>query len=267
MNIIIAGYGAVGKAVEAALANHPHVTTYIDDPYLETFGRSFNRIPDEYPYESVDGVIVCVATPMDKHGACDTSNVQDVFDKYGLDTRYLIKSAVDPLFLHHAAPTNTTVSPEFLRGTTGADPTKDFINQEFAIYGGGEMRWWHELFKPVLPKLDTVKFVSMEQAAFAKYVENTFLATKVTFFNQMYMLYQELGFEDFDVMVDAICSEPRLGHSHTQVPGPDGKFGYGGHCFPKDMSAMIELGNWVNADVSFLQSVKEFNEDIRDEDA
>jgi len=267
MNIVIAGYGAVGKAVEAALANHPHVDTYIDDPYLDiSYGEIRRVMPEEY-HHTIDGVVVCVATPMAEDGSCYTKNVQDVFGKYGEDQRYLIKSAVDPIFLHHEAPYGmTTVSPEFLRGTTGADPTKDFLEQEFAIYGGGQARWWHELFKPVLPKLETVKFVSMDQAAFAKYVENTFLATKVAFFNQMWEIYEACGFEDFDVMVDAIASEPRVGHSHTQVPGPDGKFGYGGHCFPKDMSALISVSEYANMEPELLKAVRDYNEKIRGED-
>ena len=54
----------------------------------------------------------------------------------------------------------------------------------------------------------------------------------------MYRIYQDIGFEGFDQMVDAITIDPRIGRSHTQVPGPDGKFGYGGHCLPKDMAAL-----------------------------
>lgn len=250
LTIVVAGYGPVGQAVYRALEKHPHVRPVIDDPYKE-FHVEHNT--------EADGVVVCVATPEAQHGECDTSNVQAVFDKYGLHTRYLIKSAVDPLWLVDCAPKYTTVSPEFLRGTTGANPTNDFLNQEFALYGGGEMRWWHELFKPVLPKLETVRFCSLEQAAFAKYLENTFLATKVTFFNEMYELYTEFGFKDFDVMVEAICNDKRIGHSHTQVPGPDGLFGWGGHCFPKDMAALRYCAQLINTPTPFLDAVSEIN--------
>lgn len=259
MNIVIAGYGVVGRAVEEALWNHPDVSVFIDDPRL---GR---EITDEMANViNPVGVVVCVATPMRDDGTCEVDNVRAVFDKYGDAQRYLVKSAVDPIFLRWYGAQNVTVSPEFLRGTTGANPIEDFINQKFAIYGGGEMRWWDELFKPVLPKLETVKYVSMEQAAFAKYLENTFLATKVTFFNQMYHIYEAMGFKDFDVMVDAITAEPRIGRSHTQVPGPDGKLGYGGHCLPKDMSAIIESGRYCGANIEFLESVRAFNDKYRD---
>jgi UDPglucose 6-dehydrogenase len=262
MNVVIAGYGVVGRAVEAALQNRPDVNVYIDDPQL-----GWEITEDMVGVLVPVAVVVCVATPMRDDGTCEVDNVRAVFDKYGNHQRYLVKSAVDPMFLQYCDAENVTVSPEFLRGSTGTNPIKDFINQEFAMYGGGEMRWWHELFKPVLPKLEKVSFTSMEQAAFAKYVENTFLATKVTFFNQMYHIYNAMGFEDFDVMVDAICNDPRIGHSHTQVPGPDGKLGYGGHCLPKDMSAIIESGRYCGADIEFLESVRAFNDKYRDHDA
>jgi len=259
MKIVIAGYGPVGVAVEAALANHPNVTVDVDDRWKG------QHIQEEFIEESV-GVVVCVATPMDKDGSCNTDSVQNVFEKYGPDKKYLIKSAIDPMWISQYAPRATTVSPEFLRGTTGADPTQDFIEQTYAVYGGGEMRWWHELFKPVLPRLETVRFCSLEQAAFAKYVENTFLATKVTFFNEMYHIYNEMGFKDFDVMVDAICIDPRIGLSHTQIPGPDGKFGYGGHCLPKDVAALRSVAHRNCAETPLLDAVVKTNDLYRNED-
>lgn len=258
IRIVVAGYGPVGIAVEQALLQHPHVEVHVDDPMK---GKHF----DEYHegWDNIDGVVICVATPESETGMCETKHVQEVFDKYGSDQKYLIKSAIDPLWISTCAPDNTTVSPEFLRGTTGANPTQDFLNQEFAIYGGGEQRWWHELFKPVLPKLETVRFVSMEQAAFAKYVENTFLATKVTFFNEMYRLYDQMEFEGFDIMVEAISIDPRIGLSHTQVPGPDGKFGYGGHCFPKDVAALRHAATRCRAETPVLDAVSKANDKYR----
>lgn len=262
-NIVVAGYGPVGEAVYHTLYSHNGVETFVDDPhknYDESAGLRGKKI---------DGVVVCVATPMNNNGFCTMDNVYDVIGKYGQDQRYLIKSAVDPVkiaTIEKQNNLNITVSPEFLRGTTGADPIQDFKHQTYAIYGGGSMRWWHELFKPVLPDLETVRFCSLEQAAFAKYVENSFLATKVTFFNQMYEIYQSFGFKDFDVMVEAISVDPRIGISHTQVPGPDDKYGYGGHCLPKDISAIKCRGEKYGANVDFLKAVQKYNTYMRGDD-
>jgi UDPglucose 6-dehydrogenase len=250
VNIIIAGYGAVGKAMERALSYNPKVTTYIDDPLLNRF------VDDDL---IVHGVIVAVATPMDQTGACYTDNVYNVYEKYGEDVKYLVKSTIDPLWLRNNSPANTTFSPELLRGSTGVDPSQEFLDSEIAIYGGSNCRFWHELFAPVLPKLKEVRYLTLEQAAFAKYVINTFLATKVTFFNEMYRIYTDLGFDGFDAMIEAACNDRRIGHSHTQVPGPDGFFGFGGHCFPKDISALTELARSKAIDPRLLKSVIDAN--------
>ena len=234
MKIVIAGYGPVGEATYAALSGRMEVL--VDDPYKDyTITNT----------DGVDGVVVCVATPQREDGSCETQNVKDVLRKYGA-TKYLIKSAIDPVWLaehHDEFGGSVTVSPEFLRGShQWGSPTEEFLNQEFAIYGGPDARWWDEMFAPAMKNLKEVKYCSRDQAAFAKYVENCFLATKVTFFNEMYDIFNRCGFEGFDQMVDAITVDPRINRSHTQVPGPDGKRGWGGHCFPKDTAAMEFFG-------------------------
>lgn len=250
MKIVIAGYGPVGKACEEALRRRMDVI--IDDPYLD-------EAYTVHDTKDVDGVVVCVATPQNEDGSCHTQNVTDVLRKYGA-TKFLIKSAVDPVYLskaHDSFGGSVTVSPEFLRGShQWGNPTDEFLNQEFAIYGGPDARWWDELFAPSLPRLTQVKYCSRDQAAFGKYVENCFLATKVTFFNEMYEVYNRLGFEGFDQMVDAITIDPRINRSHTQVPGPDNRMGWGGHCFPKDTAAMEYFGGGT----PLLSKVREVND-------
>ena len=258
MNIVIAGYGFVGQAVHEALDRHSKVQLYIDDPAKD--------LDEADGLNQVDAVVVCVATPPNEDGSCDINNVIDVFEKYGGGSvKYLIKSAVDPVFLKafdQAGDYNITYSPEFLRGSHAhGKPTDEFLNQTFAIYGGDDCRWWDELFKAVLPNLEEVRYLTLEQAAFSKYLENTFLATKVTFFNEMYQIYNLLGFQGFDAMVEAITLDKRIGKSHTQVPGPDGKFGFGGHCLPKDLDALRSL---VNADrTPLLDTIVDINHEIR----
>ena len=251
MKIAIAGYGPVGVATYAALDGRMDV--FVDDPYKD-------RVHTD---TEVDGVVVCVATPQNPDGSCGTQNVRDVLRKYG-KTKFLIKSAIDPVWLsehHDEFGGSVTVSPEFLRGShQWGSPTEEFLNQEFAIYGGPDARWWDEMFAPAMKKLKEVKYCSRDQAAFAKYVENCFLATKVTFFNEMYDIFTRCGFEGFDQMVDAITVDPRINRSHTQVPGPDGKRGWGGHCFPKDTAAMEYFG----VDTPLLSQVIEVNQRHRD---
>ena len=258
MRIVIAGYGPVGQAIKEALSDR-NMQVFVDDPV-----KGYASTPADM--NDIDGVVICVATPQLLNGACDPQNVKDVLSKYG-DTKFLIKSAIDPVWLrehHNLFGGSVTVSPEFLRGSNAfGNPTDEFLNQTYAIYGGPDARWWDELFRPSLPKLTDVKYCSRDQAAFGKYVENCFLATKVTFFNEMYEIYSQLGFEGFDQMVDAITVDPRIGRSHTQVPGPDGRMGWGGHCFPKDTSAMEYFGK----DTPLLSQVIEVNERHRNEES
>lgn len=263
MKIVIAGYGFVGQAVEKALNRHPSVRTFIDDP-----AKGFDA--KEYALKNAmesnwDGVVVCVATPQDEDGSCYTKNVQDVFEKYGV-TKYLIKSAVDPKFLSDWVNTydgSYTYSPEFLRGSNvNADPTQEFLSQKFTIYGGDDCRWWDEIFRTVLP-VEQVRYLTIQQASFAKYIENTFFATKVTFFNEMEWLYSNIFGEGFDAMVEAITLDPRIGRSHTQVPGPDGKYGFGGHCLPKDLSALRHLGKTSGYRTPLLDTVSDLNTETR----
>lgn len=260
MKIVIAGYGAVGKAIEYTLAPSDKLDVYIDDP-----AQGYNYYRDEN-IDPPDCVIVCVATPEDKDGSCYTQNVEDVFEKYG-NTKYLIKSAVDPVWLDWESSVRNgsfTYSPEFLGSSNmNRDTNMEFLNQEFAIYGGDDPRFWDELFKPFLPCLETVKYCSLQQAAFAKYVENTFLATKVAFFNEMRCIFEDIGFEGFDQMVDAVTIDPRIGRSHTQVPGPDGMYGFGGHCLPKDINAMRNLYTIDQMDATKMYA--EFGDDYEAE--
>tara|TARA_R110002126_G_scaffold93949_2_gene222300 strand:+ start:12668 stop:13456 length:789 start_codon:yes stop_codon:yes gene_type:complete len=260
MKIVVAGYGAVGVAIERCLRD-TEADVYIDDPAK---GHYYLLTAEDVQHLPVDGVIVCVATPMREDGSCNTDHVQEVFEKYG-DVKYLIKSAVDPVWLDWEAGVRDgsyTYSPEFLGGSnTNRNPTEEFANQTFAIYGGHDCRFWDELLRPVLPELKEVKYCSIQQASFAKYVENAFLATKVAFFNEMYNIYHDIGFEGFDQMVDAISLDPRIGRSHTQVPGPDGKFGYGGHCLPKDIAAL----RYIAVGSPLLDAIVDCNEEYRNE--
>ena len=253
MKLVIAGYGPVGQAVYNALVQRKGLDIYIDDPDK---GYNYNSLGDMEP---VDAVVVCVSTPPESSGQCDTSNVEAVIRKYS-GAKFLIKSAVDPLWLRSVNEESLTCSPEFLGGSNiHRDTNEEFINQTFAIYGGDDCRFWDEIFKPVLHSLKDVRYVSLEQAAFSKYVENCFLATKVTFFNEMYQIFEKSGFSGFDAMVDAITLDPRIGKSHTQVPGPDGEFGYGGHCLPKDIAALVHIAASGDTESTLLDAVIKSN--------
>ena len=95
-----------------------------------------------------------------------------------------------------------------------------------------------------------------------KYVTNTFLATKVSFANEMYQICGGLNI-DYDKVIEYATYDERLGKSHWSVPGPDGDFGYGGHCFPKDVRALISVAYGLGISPEMLISTDITNDEVR----
>ena len=95
-----------------------------------------------------------------------------------------------------------------------------------------------------------------------KYLTNTFLSVKVSFANEIYQLCNKLEI-DYDKVVEYATLDPRLGDSHWSVPGPDGDFGFGGHCFPKDLAAMIDLSFKLHTTNNVLCATESTNDDVR----
>jgi UDPglucose 6-dehydrogenase len=109
-------------------------------------------------------------------------------------------------------------------------------------------------------KMTKFFITSAMEASLVKYTINTFLATKVTFFNQIYKYYIELNegkephYELWNAFTEMVGADYRMGNSHMTVPGPDGQYGYGGNCFPKDVRAFI--GSDSNGHLSVLREVE-----------
>jgi len=87
---------------------------------------------------------------------------------------------------------------------------------------------------------------------------NSYLATKVTFFNELFELCNNIG-ANYDTVSNLLGLDTRIGAGHTTVPGPDGKFGWGGHCFPKDTQALLNEATGLGIDLSLLEKAVELN--------
>ena len=95
-------------------------------------------------------------------------------------------------------------------------------------------------------------------------MNNLFFATKVSFLNEMKLLADKVGV-NWSHAVEGFILDGRIGHSHLQVPGPDGKFGFGGSCFPKDIQALISFGDEIGVDMNVLKGAWETNLAVRPE--
>jgi len=117
--------------------------------------------------------------------------------------------------------------------------------------------------KKLFPDIPIIKTKS-NIAEFVKYFTNTFLATKVAFANEMKKICDELQI-DYDKVVEYSIYDKRLGNSHWAVPGPDGKNGFGGSCFPKDINALIHLFRQLNLKSNILEASWKTNLEVRPE--
>tara|TARA_B110000967_G_C18752402_1_gene493528 strand:- start:439 stop:1026 length:588 start_codon:yes stop_codon:yes gene_type:complete len=135
-----------------------------------------------------------------------------------------------------------TINPEFL---TESNAKAQFVNASYHVIGGHPdacqgLAQLYDVYS--LCTASEYLFTSGPEAAFVKYGVNSYLAMKVTFFNQIYDSIQKFGC-NFPTVANAIGKDERIGVGHTRVPGYDGKRGYGGACFPKDTKAFTLFDN------------------------
>lgn len=259
MKIGIIGQGYVGSAIKLGFQDYYDVFTY--DKF--DLGKStHSKISDLV--EEAKVIFVCVPTPMRKDGTCYTGIVEEVIreiNETATDHIVVIKSTIPPGTTDRINQeyTHSTVifNPEFL---TEANFLDDFKNQNRIILGGDRKgtNKLRQIYSKVFPKATIVK-TGAKHAEMVKYFTNTFLATKVSFANEMYNICQQLDL-DYDKVVEYATYDERLGKSHWGVPGPDEDFGFGGHCLPKDLSAMINGFDTLG----LLEAVEQVNDQVRE---
>ena len=259
MKICVVGYGYVGKAMVAAFDRGDDIDYDIVDPAYEEYNQILWEV-----METCDAAIVCVPTPQNDDGSCDASIVTKTVDTIGKTKPILVKSTTDipTLELFKKEYPNVTFSPEFLRGRHSVE---DFLAEDKMIIGGedDQCQYWIDVFKQCL-MLNTTVSIDIVEAGYVKYAENSFLAMRVTFFNDLYNLMQKAHPElDYPATAFALGIDPRIGHSHNQVPGYDGKFGWGGHCLPKDTAAFVSYAERKNTDLPLIRAVREINDKHR----
>lgn len=216
-------------------------------------------------------VFVCVPTPVAEDGSCDTSIVKDVLIELSMrDYKgvVVVKSTIIPDYLHEFKKEfdlKIVYNPEFL---TEANANEDFKNPPFQVFGG---KWRDcEVVEKAYLRHSSVRIVptfkvDLTTASLLKYTINSWLATKVIFFNELKELH-ELGSSmvTWEQFTDMLSRDERIGNTHMQVPGPDGKKGFGGHCFPKDTEALLHYANKKNIKMSVLRKAVSTNKKLRD---
>ena len=249
MNLLIIGFGVVGQAVYEGLVENNTIDLLDIEPN------------DDIDYSSYDGIIICLPTPQGPRGECDDMLVEQYITTIRMEVPavpILIKSTISLELVELLEDDQeVTFNPEFL---TEADSNKEFCHQKFAIFGGHHCRSWYDLYINSGIKIDKVRFTSMKNAAYAKYTINSFLATKVIFFHEVYNMYCDDG---FDELTEIIAMDDRIGKSHMMVPGPDREFGFGGMCLPKDTLAFATSASRAGSPLKLLEEAILINKEIR----
>tara|TARA_R110000822_G_scaffold117441_1_gene249666 strand:- start:1188 stop:2096 length:909 start_codon:yes stop_codon:yes gene_type:complete len=259
----IVGQGFVGTAVKEGLKTFFDIETH--DIAKESTCDTLHEI-----CEKCNIIFVCLPTPMKDDGSCYVGIVEEVLEKInalsGLCKTVIVKSTIPPgttakwnIMFEHI---DIVFNPEFL---TEANSVNDFKNQSRIIIGGPKAAASkvRRVFVKAFPKVKIIKTDST-YAEMVKYITNSFLAMKVSFANEMYQICNGLDI-DYDKVVEYAMHDERLGYSHWSVPGPDGDLGYGGHCFPKDVKALIKVAHELNVSPRMLTATDMKNNDVRND--
>jgi nucleotide sugar dehydrogenase len=256
----IVGAGFVGSAVDFGF--NKDVQKFLVDPKLNTSLVDLKKFNPDF-------IFICVPTPMDKNGKQDSSIIKSVLKEISSlfsTTLVIVKSTVLPNTIKNLSELcpNFVYNPEFLREKTAKE---DFINQTTLILGGPAnlTKKVSDLYNECTPcKISNLLQTDIVAAALAKYTINSFLASKVIFFNQLKNVFDfSETDESWANFIKIVSSDNRIGNSHMDVPGHDGRYGFGGACFPKDTSALLNLSDSYDQEFSLLKEVIKVNNGIR----
>lgn len=258
----IVGFGFVGESQAFAFSPVADIKVFDIDPVKKT--HSLEETINQ------DLVFVCLPTPMKENGIQDISLIEKFFEDVSLlniskKPIYILKSTVLPgttSRLEKKFNLDIVFCPEFLTEKTAK---LDMLTQSRIVIGGVNylVDKVKELFEARFGSKHYI-ITDSNSAEFIKYMSNNFLTLKISFMNEYYDLVEKIG-GNWNQIIEGFSSDPRIGNSHTQVPGHDGKRGFGGTCFPKDINAIIEFSKHNDVEMNTLKAAWETNLKVRPE--
>ena len=269
MKIGVVGNGYVGGAVAHGFS--PASTGKCEVKVYDILPeRSLNTL-DETVNDS-DFIFVSDPTPMNTDGSISLKYIYRVFKQINEvnrrnDNIIILKSTIVPgtteKIQEKYPDLNIVFNPEFL---TEKSARLDFINQNRIILGGDK------IYTSEVAKLFNFRFkychiieTDYKTAEMVKYFSNIFFAVKVSFANEMKLVCDKIG-ADWTTALEGFVADGRVGDSHLNVPGPDGKMGFGGSCFPKDINAFMSFADKIGIDVNTICGAWKTNLDVRPEE-
>ena len=271
-NIGIIGKGFVGTAVAHGFSNS---TGY--DATIRIYDKDPSKSQDslEDVVLKSDFIFISVPTPSSADGSISLKILNECIEEINDVSKtknipngiFLIRSTVIPgtsKEIQQKFPNLKFVfNPEFL---TERSANFDFLSQSRFVLGGEKenVTKVSNLYKDRFGSSVSIIETDFQSAELIKYVCNNFFATKVSFLNEMRILSDKIN-ANWDDVIEGFVRDGRVGHSHVSVPGPDGKFGFGGSCFPKDIQAMINFGEDMGVDFNVLKGAWKTNLNVRPE--
>ena len=260
MKVAIIGLGFVGKALLNGIKDSIEVKQI--DPKL---GSSIDELKDFSP----EIIFICVPTKMNQDKTQNISIVNSVINEINnldINSLVVLKSTLLPNHVEdfEKITPRFIYNPEFLR-EKHAD--EDFVNSELIVFGGSKndseilSKFYKDHTKCICKEHI---FTDSQTASLIKYTINSFLSVKVIFFNELRELFDESGAnEEWEKFIEYISKDTRIGDSHMQVPGHDGRLGFGGACLPKDSNALIKYAEQIEKQLNILNNAIKLNNDIR----
>ena len=258
VNIGVIGNGFVGEAQVFAFSTVANVFVYDIDPL-----KSSDTLEKVH---SCKYVFICVPTPMFEDGSQDISFVKNTLRLGSHKPIYIIKSTVLPKTTeklnNEFKNLKIVFSPEFLTERTSK---LDMLTQPRIIIGG-EKKLTHSVSKLFSQRFKGKNIILTDSttAELIKYMNNTFFATKVSVMNEFKLLSNKLG-ANWTEALNGFASDGRVGDSHLNVPGHDGKLGYGGTCFPKDVNAILSFSKSLGINLNTIEGGWKTNLEVRPE--
>jgi len=292
MKIAVVGTGYVGLVSGTCFAETGNYVTCVDidqkkveklangqitifEPGLEKlFLRNIKEERLQFTTNLEEGIrdakviFLALPTPPGEDGSADLRYILKVADDLGKlmkDYKVIVDKSTVPVGtskkVHAAIAKNATVefdvvsNPEFLREGVAVD---DFMKPDRVVIGTNSeqaIKIMGDLYAPFVRQGNPIIFMDEESAELTKYAANSFLATKITFMNEIARLCELVG-ADVDLVRKGIGSDERIGRRFL-FPG----IGYGGSCFPKDVKALVKSASDINYDFRILKSVEEVNEE------